>query len=43
MTLSENNRSNEVWLLYVKKQKRMIASSESSAPHDEKYGFQAAE
>jgi hypothetical protein len=31
MLLLENNTSNEVWLLYMKKQKRMVASSESSA------------
>jgi hypothetical protein len=43
MYQSENNTSNEVWLLYMEKQRRMIASSESSAPHDEEYGFQAAD
>jgi hypothetical protein len=26
----------------MEKQRRMIASSESSAPHDDEYGFQAA-
>jgi hypothetical protein len=42
MKWHENNTSNKVWPLYMDKQRRMIASSESSAPPDDEYGFQAA-